>query len=225
LPVVRPVTLIGLKFPVTDPGAPPSLDEHDAVKLVIALPLLALGVKPTLRFPVAVVVEPDIDVTFTGDAGEPTITGGDGADAGPAPRAFVAVIVHVYVLAVVSPGTVIGLTVAELEPAAPPLADVHAAVKFEIALPLFAPAVKLTMSDPVGVVVEVGLTFTTVGAAGDPTIVATEGCDARLEPTAFLAFTLQVYVFAAVRPDNVIGPDAAEPDPATPPSLETQAAT
>jgi hypothetical protein len=94
-----------------------------------------------------------------------------------------------------------------------------------MALPLFAPGVKLTASDPVAVVVEVGATFKTVGGVGDPTIVAGEDGDAALGPTAFLAFTVQVYVLAAVRPVSVIGPDTADRAPATPPSLDTHAAS
>jgi hypothetical protein len=95
LPVVRPVAVIGLALPVVDPVAPPSLDEHEAVKLVIALPLFPPGEKLTFSVPVAVVVDPDTDVTADGDAGDPTITGGDGTEAGPLPRPFAAVIVHV----------------------------------------------------------------------------------------------------------------------------------
>jgi hypothetical protein len=94
LPVVRPVAVMGLAGPVVDPGTPPSLDEHAAVKPVIALPLFPPGEKPTLIVPVAAVVEPDTRVTPEGDPGDPMITGGDGADAGPEPRPFVAVVVH-----------------------------------------------------------------------------------------------------------------------------------
>ncbi|MDQ1386497.1 MAG: hypothetical protein QOG65_3876, partial [Actinomycetota bacterium] len=99
--------MIGLTVPVAEPGAPPSVDEHDAVNPVIALPLAAPGVKLMLSVPVAEVVEPEAKLTADGDAGDPTMTGGEGTDAGPMPRPFVAVMVHVYVLPVVSPVTVI----------------------------------------------------------------------------------------------------------------------
>jgi hypothetical protein len=85
--------------------------------------------------------------------------------------------------------------------------------------------VKLTTSGPVAEVVDPGTAFRIVGGAGDPTITVDDGCDAALDPTAFRAFTVHVYVFAAVSPAIVIGPDAAEPEPAAPPSLETHDAS
>ena len=53
--------------------------------------------------------------------------GDDRADTGPAPRALVAVTVHVYVFAVVNPFTVIGVTVPVALTAAPPAVGVHVA--------------------------------------------------------------------------------------------------
>jgi hypothetical protein len=63
----------------------------------MALPLFAPGVNATRIWPDATCVA----VTPVGAAGEPTITATDGAEARPAPRALVAVTVHVYTLAVV----------------------------------------------------------------------------------------------------------------------------
>ena len=48
MPAVRPVTVSGLAAPVFDVVAPPLLDVHVVVKLVIALPLFAPGVNVTL---------------------------------------------------------------------------------------------------------------------------------------------------------------------------------
>jgi hypothetical protein len=90
---------------------------------------------------------------------------------------------------------------------------------------LFAPGAKLTTTGPVAVVVDCGTTFKVVGAPGDPTIVGDDATDAALAPTALCALTVHAYVFAAVRPDTVIGPEAAEADPTTPPSLDTQDAS
>jgi hypothetical protein len=58
----------------------------------------------------------------------PTITGSDGAEADPVPRALLAVTVQVYVDAVVSAVTVIGLAAPELVPATPPFVDVQVTV-------------------------------------------------------------------------------------------------
>lgn len=73
-------------------------------------------------------------------------TGADAADGAPTPRALVAVTVHVYVLPVVNPVTVIGLAGPPLEPPTPPLLDTHDAVKPVIPLPLLAPGVNCTLS-------------------------------------------------------------------------------
>jgi hypothetical protein len=95
-------------------------------------------------------------LTPVGGAGDPTITGADGADPRPTPRALVAFTVHVYVPPVLNPATVIGAAVApEWAPVlvTPPLLDVHVAVWLVIALPLSAPIVNLTVNEPVEVVV------------------------------------------------------------------------
>jgi hypothetical protein len=71
------------------------LEVHFAVWLVIALPLSAPRVNVTVNEPVADVVDPDTAFTAVGAAGAPTITGSDGADTRLAPRALLAVTVHV----------------------------------------------------------------------------------------------------------------------------------
>jgi hypothetical protein len=224
LAVVRPDTVSGLAVPVCEPATPPSLVVHVAVKLEIALPLLAPAVKLTVNGPVVALVEPDTAFTFVGAAGEPTITGNDATDANPAPRPFVARTVHVYVLAVVRPDTVSGLAVPVCEPATPPSLDVHVAVKLEIALPLLAPAMKLTVNGPVVPVVEPDTAFTLVGAAGEPTITGNDDADCALEPTPLMAFAVHVYVLAVVRLDTVSGLAVPVCEPATPPSLDVHVA-
>ena len=69
--------MIGLALPVADPGAPPSVEAHDAVNPVTALPLAAPGVKLMLSGPVAEVVEPEAKLTADGGAGDPTMTAGE----------------------------------------------------------------------------------------------------------------------------------------------------
>jgi hypothetical protein len=71
--------------------APPLLEVHVAVWLMMALPLLAPMVKETLICPAATLSA----VTFVGAAGDPTTTGSDAVDARPAPRELVAFTVHV----------------------------------------------------------------------------------------------------------------------------------
>ena len=72
-----------------------------------------------------------LTVGCAGCAGAPTMTALDGTDAGPVPRLFVAVTLHVYVLAVVRPATVIGPAVAPVSTpvlVTPVLLDVQVAV-------------------------------------------------------------------------------------------------
>jgi hypothetical protein len=125
LPVVRPDNAIGLALPVCVAVAPPLLETHEAVKLVIAAPLLAPEVKLTVAPPVAFVVDAVTAATAVGGAGDPTITAADAVDGLPVPAAFVAVAVQVYVFPVVSAVTLIGLAVPELAPVTPPFAEVH----------------------------------------------------------------------------------------------------
>jgi hypothetical protein len=96
---------------------------------------------------------------------------------------------------VVTPATVIGAAVApECVPVlvTPPLLDTHVAVWLVIALPLFAPILYVTVNEPVAVVVACDTALTAVGAAGEPTITASDGADARPAPRAFVALTVQV---------------------------------
>jgi hypothetical protein len=86
LPVVRPVSVSGLAVPDFDPVTPLFVETHVAVKLVIALPLLAPGVNDTVNGPVDVVVEPGAARTAVGDTGVPALSAGVAADCGPVPR-------------------------------------------------------------------------------------------------------------------------------------------
>jgi hypothetical protein len=99
LPVVTDATVIA---PALAPEcvpvsvAPPLLEVHFAVWLVIALPLSAPRVNVTINEPVAVVVDPDTARTAVGAAGTVEgITVLEAADAGPVPTSLVAVTVNV----------------------------------------------------------------------------------------------------------------------------------
>jgi hypothetical protein len=64
-----------------------------------------------------------------------------------------------------------------------------------------------------------------VGAPG--TVAATklfDAADGALDPTAFCAVTLQVYVFPFVRPDTTIGLPDPVFEPETPPSVDVHVA-
>jgi hypothetical protein len=98
------------------------------------------------------------------------MTGGDATEERLAPRALVALTMHVYVSPVVNPTTVIGAAVAPVcTPVlvTAPLLDVHVAVWLVIALPLFTPSANVTTNEPVAAVVEPDAAFTAVGAAGE----------------------------------------------------------
>jgi len=129
------------------------------------------------------------------------LTDADGADASPVPRAFVARTVHVYRLPAVKCATVIGEAVPVFERVAPPLDETHAAVYPVIALPLFAPGVNLTFSEPAATLTAV----TCVGAAGAPTIAAADGSLAGPVPRAFVARTVHVYRLPVVKLVTVNG--------------------
>jgi hypothetical protein len=75
-------------------------------------------------------------------------------------------------LVAVSAVTVRGLAAAETDPVTPPLVDVHLAVYFVTAAPLFAAAITVTESDPVVVVVDSGVAWTFVGAVDAPMVAA-----------------------------------------------------
>jgi hypothetical protein len=129
LPVVSPAgTTIGLLPPLFVAIAPPLLDVHVARKAVIDAPLLAPGVKLTVAPAFGFVVDAVTAATAVGGAGDPTTTAADAVDWLLGPTAFVAVTVHVYVLAVVSAVRVIGLAVPELVPVTPPFVEVQVAV-------------------------------------------------------------------------------------------------
>src|SRR5450631_960844 len=105
------------------------------------------------------------------------------------PRALVAVTVHVYALPAVRPDTVSGLADPVIAPVPPPLLDVHVAAKLVIALPLFAPGVKVILSCP-------DATFTAltaVGAEGEPTTTASDATDGKPAPRPLVAVTVHVY--------------------------------
>jgi hypothetical protein len=175
LAVVRLETTIGLAVPVWARVTPPLLDVQVAVYPLIEEPLFVPAVKLTVSDPVEPNVERDKAFTFVGAAGDPRITGNDAADVGPDPAAFVALTVHVYVPAVVRPGTTIGLAAPFCVPVTPPLLDVHVAVKPVIGLPpLLRGAVKVTVNGPVELVAEPDTAFTSVGAPG--TVVTVKFC-------------------------------------------------
>jgi hypothetical protein len=91
LPFVSPVTSIGDPLPLSLPDVPPLPDAHDAVKLVIALPLSAPGVKATETD-----ASPRVTLVMVGGSGTAAgMTGSDGREALLVPIALVAVAVQV----------------------------------------------------------------------------------------------------------------------------------
>ena len=193
---MRPLTTIGLAEPLTvaPPGetvtvyevmdAPPSTT--GGVKLTTAIPLPAVAVTP--------VGAPGGSATNEG------VTAFEGLEAGLSPIAFVATTVKVYCCPFVSPVTVSGPAApdATLPPGedvtlysvigVPPFED--GAVKEIVAWPF--PAVAAT---PVGAP---GAVFPGTGVTG------ADAADGLLEPAAFLALTVKVYVTLFVRPGTVI---------------------
>lgn len=133
---------------------------------------------------------------------------------------------HVYVLPVVAPAIVIGLAVLTPVLVAPPLLDVHVAVKFGdvTAPPLLAPGTNEIFSGPVDVVVDPELRERAVGGAGAPTTTAFDAADIGPVPASLVDATRQEYVFPVVAPLTVIGLAAALPVAVTPPSLDVQVA-
>jgi hypothetical protein len=105
---------------------------------------------------------------------------------GPAPRAFVARTLQVYVLDVVSPDTVIGLAGPVFDAATPPSLDAHETAKAVTALPLVGPGENVTVNGPVVAVDEPGAAFTLVGAPGEPTTSGADRADGGPSPRAFV---------------------------------------
>ena len=88
----------------------------------------------------------------------------------------------------VSDPTVIGEVAPLFDPVAPPLLDVHVAVKPVMALPPSLPAVKATAAVALD-----GVTPVTVGALGGAAgVKLPEAADAGLLPMALVASTVQV---------------------------------
>jgi hypothetical protein len=74
----------------------------------------------------------------------------------------------------------------------PPFLEIQVAVWLEMALPLLAPTAKVTLSEPVVVLVDPDTALTAAGAAGAPTTTGREEAEARLAPRALLALTVHV---------------------------------
>jgi len=148
------------------------------------------------------------------------LTAADGAEARPAPREFVPLTVHVYLLPAVRRVTVSGVRVPVFERATPPLLDVHEAVYPVIARPLLAPDRNDTRSEPAATLV----VATRVGAAGDPMITAAEALDHDPPPRPFVALTLHVYRFPVVARVTVKGERVPVEERAIPPLLDVHEA-
>src|SRR5260221_242033 len=150
----------------------------------MVLPLSAPGVKATV-----VDALPRVTPVMVGGSGTAAgTTGNEEVDALLVPTPLVAVTVHVYVLPLVSPGTVMGEAVSVLVPVAPPLSELQVAEKLVIALPLLAPAVNATRTD-----VLPRVTLVIVGASG--TVAGTTAADAgegALVPIALVAVIVHV---------------------------------
>lgn len=131
-----------------------------------------------------------------------------------------ALTVHVYLLPDVKWVTVTGDAEPDFERVAPPLLDSHVASYPVTALPLSAPGVNETFSEP-------GTTLTAVacvGAPGEPTITEADGADAGPVPRAFVAFAVHVYLFAVVTPVTVNGDTVPVLVRVTPPLLDAHLA-
>jgi len=143
------------------------------LKLVIGAPLSEGARNETFTWATPI----RVTLGAAGSAGAPTMTAADGTEAALVPPASVADTVHSYVLSVSTPVTVIGAAVAPTWTAllvAPPFLDLHVAVNFVIAEPLFAPAVYDTRNEPEPVTVGSDTARTPVGAA-DRTVVVVDG--------------------------------------------------
>ena len=107
------------------PGAPPLLEMHEATKPAITAPGGAHGGEDS-RWLRRRAARPTRKV---GRAGTVVgITGNDGGDEAPVPTALRAVTEQVYVLAFVTPTTVIGELAPLCAAGSPPLRDVQVAV-------------------------------------------------------------------------------------------------
>jgi hypothetical protein len=146
------------------------------------------------------------------------IADADATDAGPAPFAFVAVTVHVYVLPFVRPATTSGDAAPLADPGVPPFADEQFAVKLVIALPPSNGGANETVSCalPDATTGWAGASGTRFGTA------ATDAGDAGPVPLAFVAVSVQEYDLPFVRPSTSIGDAGPPADPGAPPFDETQ---
>lgn len=182
--LVKPDTTIGELVPVAVPGVPPSDDTHAVVYPVIGDPPSDEGgVNATLTLEV-----PGVSDGGAGASGTAiNVTGADATEAGPSPLAFDANTVHVYVLPGVKLATVTGDDTSTPRPAAPPSADVHAAVNFVSGDPPSNGGTNDTSIDPMSPTT-VGCTGA-LGSAFNNT--ATDGTDAGPSPLTFDANTVQ----------------------------------
>jgi hypothetical protein len=126
-PEVKPVTVIGEALPLAVWVAPPLLETHVTVKLVIGIPPLAPAVKGTVdEVATGCVTVPGVKTGALGTVAATKLA--DAADAGLLPTPLVANTVQVYASPLVSVVTVIG----ELAPVpvrvVPPLLEVQVAV-------------------------------------------------------------------------------------------------
>jgi hypothetical protein len=135
---------------------------------------------------------------------------------------------HTYDLPTVRPVTLIGLAAAVAVRLVPPSDEVQVAEYFGVdrGLPFACAAprgVNDTRSLPAATRAVVGF----AGRAGLPTTTAADAADARLDPTPFVALTVQVYDFPSDALPTVIGPAVAPvwtPVLVTPPLLEVHVA-
>ena len=119
-----------------------------------------------------------------------------------------------------SPNTKIGLVTSVAAAVTPPLVDVHVMVKLRIGLSPGLPAVNDTVADCAAITA-----VPIVGGPGTPGIADTtnefDGADAGPCPTAFVPYTVHVYVLPLVRFSTTIGLEAPVKIPKlVPPSLE-----
>jgi hypothetical protein len=123
-PFDRPATTIGELAPPSEPAAPPFEDAQSAVYPVIGLPPSNGVVNETV-----ICALPGVTDGCAGGSGTRLgITGADAGDGELGPCTFAAVTVHVYVLPLVRPVTMIGEPAPPTVSGGPPFEDVQVAL-------------------------------------------------------------------------------------------------
>ncbi len=177
------------------PHAPPQLENAQPLAGVAIRVTVESGIIPTpehaaeqLSVPVESLIVPDPEKVGTlnnrDDKNED-----DAVEADDGPAALVDVTLHVYVVAIVRSETRIGVLAAVPVWVVPPSEDTQVAVFAVIAAPLSLPTVNATDA----LLPTTRVTLILVGAPGAVTgVTAADAAEALLEPTLFVAVTVNV---------------------------------